>query len=221
MGAQQSKHPPQVRNNSGNRNRLRTKLQNTVQFQTVIVEVFQKKKAYFKKFLALEHEVGGDFNLATNELTHTMTSDGLTLENSPHYPESWGLICWHTHPSSVAELLKSQGAKEPFEGIPSNRDITTALRASLFYEETSIAVIVSKYGFCIYYPNAQLMNLLLSETEEERERDIEKVIDPNLSVIYGKVFMEPQTNPVKVFIEEMKYLTNPGEGFVIEFYPWK
>lgn len=217
MGGKQTK--PQT--NSTIPKRLTNKLQNSVQFQTVVVQVFQKNKAYFKKFLTLPHEVGGEMNLATNEVTHTMTSDGLILEDSPHFSESMGLISWHTHPSAVADLLIQQGMITPFEGIPSNSDITTALRASLYYEELSISVVVSKQGFCVYYPNAKLMNLLLGESEEERERIIKTTIEPNLGYIYAQVFMKPNDNPVEVFIQEMKDLTNPGEGFVIEFYPWK
>ena len=178
----------------------------------------QKSKSQFQDLLDLKHETGGYFNTKTNEFAHTTTAKGLLIKSLAEYPKTSGIIAWHTHPDIVEEKLK---VPYPIISIPSNIDIMTSLEGSLHYKEPTINIVLSNSGICVYYPNEKLMKFLLSKTETEQQDILKSYVKSNLNVIYHEIFIETSKNQKEKFIQEMKDLTNKGEGYYIKFYDWK
>jgi hypothetical protein len=184
-----------------------------------IFKLLDEQKIKYDELLKLPTETAGYLNIKTGEWKHTSTSKGLTFKALTHYPISSDIITWHTHPDTVEDKIRKDGYKYPFSGIPSHIDILTSIKASIYYKEPSVDVIISKHGVCIYYPNEKIGKRLLGKPENDLKVAL-RIIKNNLAVIYHSIFSDSQRQ-LEHFKKEVKDLINIGEGIEIKFHPWK
>jgi hypothetical protein len=183
--------------------------------------IFLEHKPFFVEFLDRRGEVGGFFNTKTGELKVTKKAKGLDIKALIEYPQSSGIIAWHTHPQSSEDRARKEGAKYPFAAMPSHIDALSALRTSVRYKEPTINAIISKAGIFMYKPSKSLLKLLLEYPETERENILNTIVLDNLAYVHGKVHDTPPKDQVKVFKKEMKgLLTGKDGGFETHFAQW-
>ncbi len=182
--------------------------------------VFSQNKSFFVDFLDRRGEVGGFFDTRTKELKVTEKAKGLHITALTEYPQSSGIVAWHTHPQSSEDRARKEGAKYPFIATPTQLDIETALRLSLHYKEPTINAVISKAGVCIYTPSKTLLKKLMEYPAAKQDELINTIVIPNV-ITAQTVVSETPTNQIKLYQKEMKgLLTGKDGGFEIKFTPW-
>ncbi len=182
--------------------------------------IFSEYKSFFVDFLDRRGEVGGFLNTKTGELKHTISAKGLHIKAQEEYPQSSGIIAWHTHPQSSEDKARKEGAKYPLVATPSQLDIESALRLSLHYKEPTLNVVISKVGIFMYKPSKTLLTLLLEHSPAKQDELIKTIVIPNV-ITAQTLVSETPTNQIKLYQKEMKgLLTGKDGGFETHFAPW-
>lgn len=121
------------------------------------------------------------------------------------------MVSFHTHPSRVFEI-----AEHVPRGIPSHLDLMTNLRASLFYKEPALDLVVSTSGMCYYHCQEKLLNTILSIPEDKWE-DVLEIVYHNIGGATFRATKEPDS--FKAFQREIALVyedtNNITCGFVV------
>lgn len=145
-----------------------------------------------------------------------------------YHPLIDGKVSYHIHPNILADQydkLYSLELRQAILTFPSNLDLDTLTRATLFYKEIVPDVILTEWGITISQMSQELLDILMSHDEDERE-DIIEVLAHNIAsgfhlFITGQVTRTELSNALaNVFEYTDENNIDKSCGFSIFFIPF-
>lgn len=168
------------------------------------IDILDANTSYIKKILQLSYEVGGTVDLKDKCFQLTLKGDLkhpsiFNAEIHPFLPTE-KIIDWHTHYNEIPSVdgLPPDAPRM----IPSDTDILTVIRASIWHKHPCVSVVISKWGYFFMTVPTRMIQCLSKLSDEELEEVCSNGIREKLSKGAYRFFYDHSEHPIEDRVEK-------------------